>query len=278
LSANADGSVALSATLCRAWENFLPADPPWRQPVLDSGVVHGAPSLSISCIENRDPTHAVRAVERTAGCIRADALYWFSNAPFPNRLPGIEVVNILIPDFRDFFSDINQLCLRLMPRVVKTDFNLVVQADGFAVNPQAWDDAFWEYDYIGAPWRKDGGLYWRGPIVGNGGFSLRSRKLYEALLSTEVKWRVEDWAHDPRLEDPNYYVTTAQGDKHLPEDVLICAWYRQHLEREFGIRFCPPELAARFSVESRSPLTECWLGQSFGFHGFWAGSYYGLSW
>ena len=37
-----------------------------------------------------------------------------------------------------------------MPRVVRTDFNLIVQDHAFAVNPQAWDPLFLDYDYIGA--------------------------------------------------------------------------------------------------------------------------------
>ncbi len=35
---------------------------------------------------------------------------------------------------------------------VETDYMLIVQGDGFIVNPDAWDDEFLDYDYIGAPW------------------------------------------------------------------------------------------------------------------------------
>ena len=167
-----------------------------------------------------------------------------------------------------------------MPSVVKTDFNLIVQDHAFAVNPQAWDPLFWEYDYIGAPfcglW--GGGPYWRGPIVGNGGFSLRSRKLYDALLDLQIKWRVEDWLpYDDRLTNFRYTVLNAKGEKCLQEDIVISLWARKVLETRYGIRFCPPELACKFSLFESDPLTKFWVGRSFGFHGDKIASEYGVT-
>ena len=37
-------------------------------------------------------------------------------------------------------------------RYINTKYCLVVQSDGFIVNADAWDDDFYSYDYIGAPW------------------------------------------------------------------------------------------------------------------------------
>jgi Protein of unknown function (DUF5672) len=269
LCAEPDGRVTLSREVVSAWESFLPSP---------AGFGENAPSLSISCIETREITKAVRAVERTLQCIRADCLYWFSNTPYPKPLPGTEIINVEIPAFTNFVEDINRICLRLMPRVVTADFNLTVQSDGFAINPQAWDDRFWEYDYIGAawPWMWGGGPYWLGPIVGNGGFSLRSRRLFQALLELEIKWGQEHWRSDHRINRREYYGTSATGERYLVEDLLICLWYRERLEEEFGIRFCPPEIANKFSVETVSPFTHYWLGRSFGFHGLAAAPYYGV--
>lgn len=271
LCAEPDGRVTLSRDVCSSWESFLLQG--------QAEQARKAPSLAISCIETRDIGPAARAVARTAECIGADCIYWFSNAAYPSTLPGMEIINILIPDFTNFFEDINRICLRLLPRVVATDFNLTIQSDGFAVNPQAWDDRFWEYDYIGAPWpwMWGGGPYWPGPIVGNGGFSLRSRKLYQALLALDIKWRTADWASDARINRREYYTPGPNGEKHLVEDILISLWYRDRLETEFGIKFCPPELANKFSVETVGSFTQYWLGHSFGFHGIAAASYYGVN-
>jgi hypothetical protein len=210
LCAEPDGRVTLSRETCSSWESFFLSESHLSlQKDRYGACAKKTRSLSISCIETRDIGQAVRAVARTAECIRADCVYWLSNSPYPGTLPGTEIVNILIPHFTDFFEDINRICLRLLPRVVATDFNLTVQPDGFAINPQAWDDRFWEYDYIGAPWpwMWGGGPYWPGPIVGNGGFSLRSRKLYRALLDLDIKWHVADLASDQRINCREYYIT-----------------------------------------------------------------------
>jgi hypothetical protein len=65
---------------------------------------------------------------------------------------------------------------------VKTDHVLVVQWDGFILDADAWDDRFLEFDYIGAPWPHFGDDH----DVGNGGFSLRSRRLLEACRATAL--------------------------------------------------------------------------------------------
>lgn len=120
-----------------------------------------------------------------------------------------------------------------LPRHVATSHCLVVQWDGFILRPDSWDPAFLSFDYIGAPWPQFGDEH----RVGNGGFSLRSRRLLEACRSIDAV------------------------DCH-PEDVAICRTHRVRLEREFGMRFADPDTAARFSYE-RTART----GHEFGFHG-----------
>ena len=238
------------------------------------------PTLSISCIATRDDDYdkAARAIHSTVRCIGVERVYWLSDSAFPGSLAGVEVIHVRIPKVTDFCDDINRINLRLIPRVVTTDHTLVVQPDGFAVNAEAWDPQFLEYDYVGAPWpwMWGGGPYWRRPFVGNGGFSLRSQKLFRALRELEMKWGMADWAHDERLGFREYYGLTADGVRFLPEDLLICLWYREVLEAKWNIRFCPPELANKFSVETVHPFTQYWLGRSFGFHGVIAAPHYGV--
>ena len=191
------------------------------------------------------------------------------------------MVHVPIPRFGAFFDSINDICLRLMPRVVETDFNLVVQSDGFAVNAATWDDRFLAHDYIGAPWAAWERLprYEGQPLVGNGGFSLRNRRLYAALRAIEPRWDTAHWQDDPRLAEPHHTVpdhTLPGRPPAIPEDVLICLWYRDVLERSHGIRFCDPDLAMQFSVETITRATRPWLGRSFGFHGARARQHYAI--
>ncbi len=136
---------------------------------------------------------------------------------------------------------------------VDTDFCLLVQADGFVTNSAAWDMGFLEYDYIGAPWPDttaqrlgaDFTIYdlSQGGRVGNGGFSLRSRRLLEACAAL------------------NYEIFG-----HLPEDFVICRLLRSYLTGK-GIRFAPLALAAKFALELPVRDIPFNIDESFGFHG-----------
>ncbi len=82
-------------------------------------------------------------------------------------------------------NEYSRFCLENLHRYVDTEHVLIVQYDGFILNPRLWRDEFLDYDYIGAPWFVADWLVqdFTFPkrllgtrIVGNGGFSLRSKK------------------------------------------------------------------------------------------------------
>jgi hypothetical protein len=80
--------------------------------------------------------------------------------------------------------------------------------------------------------------------VGNGGFSLRSRRLLETPRAYGM----------PYLEDRGFY----------NEDGNICVYNRKFL-LDIGIRYAPIDVAARFSKEYDVP--ENTGIETFGFHG-----------
>lgn len=129
--------------------------------------------------------------------------------------------------------DYSLFVLRHLVDHIDTEYVLLCQWDGFVTDPAAWDDRFLGCDYIGAVWPQ----FADGRVVGNGGFSLRSRKLLEAC------------------RDPDFVV------EH-PEDVAICRTNRALLEERHSCRFAQPALAASFSFERKQPG-----GTTFGFHG-----------
>lgn len=134
---------------------------------------------------------------------------------------------------------------------IKTDYVLTVQNDGFIINPSAWSNDNFNYDYIGAPWYNPVGQdHLR---VGNGGFSLRSRKLLKACKEIS--------------QDLNPKST---GN----EDVFICHHSKRVLEHIYGIKFAPVKLAAKFSVEWQACPEQNHIipdnldtFDTFGFHG-----------
>jgi len=141
-------------------------------------------------------------------------------------------------------QDYSQFILKQLNDYINTDFVLVIQYDGFILNPEAWDDQYLQYDYIGAPlWVDDK------QVVGNGGFSWRSKKLLTLLQN-----------------DENIFIEEAPAHKYgQNEDWIISVIKRQYLENQ-GIKFAPVEIAHKFSFEKNKRYGAKWNGQ-FGFHG-----------
>lgn len=117
---------------------------------------------------------------------------------------------------------------------VDTSHCLIVQWDGHVIDPKRWRSAFMDHDYIGASWPQ----FTDGHDVGNGGFSLRSRRLMQLCKS-------------------------ANFHPFHPEDMAIGRWNRRWLE-DRGMCFAPRELADAFSAERAGDPQ-----RSFGYHGVW---------
>jgi hypothetical protein len=151
--------------------------------------------------------------------------------------PEIEgVSHTLIKEF--VISDYSRFCLYNLTDWVNSEFCLIFQDDGFILNPNLWNDSFYEYDYIGSPWPLYMGWPEEGKQVGNGGFSLRSFRL-QTIIAT----------------DKNIEITS-------PEDEIIGRLYRHYLENGYGFNFADEETADKFAYELRPPIYD-----TFGFHG-----------
>jgi len=131
----------------------------------------------------------------------------------------------------------SEFIIKELYKYVDTEYALVFQHDGFVLNSSAWSDQFLEYDYIGAPWHHLGDLR-----VGNGGFSLRSKRLLDWLGNNWKKVRVSI----------------------NPEDVFISRFAKPFIEKE-GMKIAPEEIALKFSLEG-DQRSVVWNGE-FGFHG-----------
>ena len=166
-----------------------------------------------------------------AGCI-FQSVKWLTDRP--RVVPGVQTV--VISPIRSF-AEYSRFMLKDLLRHVETEYVLIAQWDGYIVNPQAWSPEFLLFDYIGARWDQTSHRQHDQHDVGNGGFSLRSRALLEALQDPAIK--------------PSH-----------PEDAAICHSYRSYLEDRHGIVFAPEDVADRFSFEHIEQPT-----LPFGFHG-----------
>jgi len=129
-------------------------------------------------------------------------------------------------------EEYSEFVLKNLTNQITTSHALIIQWDGFVINPTAWSSDFLDFDYIGAPWPQ-----FQHHTVGNGGFSLRSKRLLECLADPEIIL-----SH--------------------PEDLCICRSNRQLLEDKHAIRFAPADVAEHFSVERHHKKKD-----TFGFHG-----------
>jgi len=135
---------------------------------------------------------------------------------------------------------------------INTDFVLIIQEDGFIINPNKWQDYFLKYDYIGAPFpippAHDKTSY-RDPFgnlcrVGNGGFSLRSKKLLELPTKLNLEWK----SYFGYYNEDGFFVV-----------------HNKHIFENHGCVYAPINVAAEFSIEHKIP--ENYDVTPFGFHG-----------
>jgi hypothetical protein len=142
--------------------------------------------------------------------------------------------------------DFNFFMVNDFPQYIDTDFVLVIQADGFIANPNKWTDTFLEYDYIGAPWRDEPEKGFTGDRrVGNGGFSLRSKK----LIDLPIKLNLPNRNREKDLWNEDQYYST----------------FQREILQENGCKFAPLEVAKYFSHELTCSDIEGI--EPFGFHG-----------
>lgn len=152
---------------------------------------------------------------------------------------AVEIITRRLFYGREGYSN---FCIKDMHAYIHTSHALMIHPDGYILNPSAWDPAWLSYDYIGALWE----FFTDNKKNGNGGFTLRSKKLLNAISNLAAKGIIQ---------------------KFHPEDHIICRVHRELLEKEYGIVFAPDEVCRKFSIESYGNPHPVYTGQ-FGFHGY----------
>jgi hypothetical protein len=187
------------------------------------------PDVTLCAADCLNPALAARAlIECQQQCTFADSIL-FCDTQVPGPFRNVTIAAL---ESRAAYS---AFILKGLASYVSTPFVLIVQWDGYVLAAEAWRSEFLDYDYIGAvwPWHKDD------MQVGNGGFSLRSKRLID--LTAQRGFEIV-------------------GDQN--EDVLIGRTHRQQLEQHHNIRIAPVSVAERFSYERGIPNAP-----TFGFHG-----------
>lgn len=211
------------------------------------------PNVTLFCISSNNVKGALYALKKSMEGINFGSVKLITHDE-----------NIDLPDNIEFsqcyeiksMADYNYYCIYNLTNHIDTEYCLLVQPDGYVIRPWLWDNKWFDYDYIGAPWRLEErsfitpfGEHIR---VGNGGFSFRSKKLLEVPKKIEIPWDVNQGT---------FYKHFDAGS--TSEDGNICV-HNKHLYESQGCKFAPLEVAVKFSKEREIPEN---VGvETFGFH------------
>jgi len=199
--------------------------------------------IAVACVR---VDRTIKALKYSMRDIKFNSVKLITNEVINDDL--IEVINIDKLDYEGY----NKFIVFDLYKYINTDFVIIIQDDGFIINPNKWDEQFFNYDYIGAPFSKplpNDNTSYRDPFgklmrVGNGGFSLRSKKILKLATELNLEWK-------------SYF-------GYWNEDGFF-ACHNRHLYEENGCVYAPVEVAAKFSHERQTQET---LGITpFGFHG-----------
>ena len=187
--------------------------------------------VSLCAVDTRAPELAAQSLHQSMAGVDFGRVVLFTRDGVAESLRSdIEVVVI---DPITSGADYSRFVMRHLLDHIHGSHVLITQWDGFVTHPGAWNPAFLECDYIGAVWPEQP----EGMNVGNGGFSLRSRRFLQA-------------GRDARIVQEH------------PEDEVLCRQHRSLLEQKHGIRFAPTALARQFAFENETAAAP-----TFGFHG-----------
>jgi len=173
--------------------------------------------VTLCCVDCVNHDLALAAIEQCVQKCAFGRVLFITDRVF--EIDGIDVVRIAPLASRGAYS---HYVIKELVRHIDTEFVLMVQWDGFVLKAASWSDTFSGIRLRGRRW----GWHEDGHAVGNGGFSLRSRRLLEALA-------------DPHIAE-------------FPiEDEAICRTYRTYLEATHGIRFAPRRWPTSFHSRRR---------------------------
>lgn len=196
------------------------------------------PSITLLCIDCVDINRAIKVVERCKSMADFGAVKLLTSLPTEyHHAERIVPLNSLIA--------YSIFMLTKSHKYIETDHVLIVQRDGFILNPGSFDVRWLELDYIGP-------LFIQYDKVGSGGFSLRSKKIMQEVSKVLPNWDGTQISAEHIQSALNYY-----------EDGVICLG-------SFGKRFkiASKEQAANFAQGgNRNPVY--FRERPFGFHRTW---------
>jgi hypothetical protein len=184
-------------------------------------------------VDGVDPNQSAKVLNYCA-----DLCDFHSIKLFSFEKPNVQYNHEFIQIKKFTYPEYNRFLIKDLSPYINTDYVLIIQTDGFIVNINCWSNDFLQYDYIGAPW-VHGTL--PNTRVGNGGFSLRSKKFIERCSASDIA------------------INSNQ------EDIVVCST-NKHIIEQSGLKYAPVEVAAKFSWGGDIPEIQRSWKDCFGAH------------
>ena len=203
-------------------------------------------NVTLVSVTSINVDRTIRALNYSITSLRFKEVVLFTDKDVtPN---GIKVVKIDPIDYIGY----SKFIIYELYKHINTDYVIIIQDDGFIINPNKWDFDFLNYDYIGAPFPiplENDKISYRDPFgnlqrVGNGGFSLRSKKILSLATELNLEWK------------PYFGYWNEDG---------FFSCHNRHIYENNGCKYAPIDVAVKFSHENKIPETEGII--PFGFHG-----------
>lgn len=203
-------------------------------------------NVTLACVTSVNLERAINAINFSKRGIEFGEVLLLTDKDL--NLKDIKTIKIESLDYIGY----SKFIVYELHKYISNEHVILIQDDGFISNPEKWEDFFLNYDYIGAPFpvpHPEDKISYRDPLgnlirVGNGGFSLRSKKLLQLPSILKLEWK-------------SYF-------GFYNEDGFFSVHNRKILE-DNGCLFAPIEIASLFSHEYKTLETEGIL--PFGFHG-----------
>jgi len=197
------------------------------------------PSVTAICIDCVNVNRAINVLEHCKSVADFGAVKLLTHIPtdYEHRV-RIKPLNTLVAYSIFMLTKVHEF--------IDTDHLLVVQRDGWILNPESFNPEWLNLDFIGP-------IFVQYDRVGSGGFSLRTKKLMQNVASNTPEW---DWTQKKADE--------IQAIQSYYEDGVIC------LSNRFSqFKIASLEQASMFAQGgNRNP--KYYVEKPFGFHGLWA--------
>jgi len=209
-------------------------------------------NVTLLSADTVDPERTIFALNESMKNIKFKEVKLITSSECKFNDLNVSDINVIYNEDINSFRKVNNFMVFDVYKYIDTDYVMFVEWDGYVLNYKAWDEKFLEFDYIGAPWVVDlTHNYWKdltqfaeggNIMVGNSGFSIRSKKLL-TFLGTDK------------------YILNQRDDKFTTQDLFVCQKNRKYIV-DSGFKFADTHIAECFSSEMIPYYKQ------FGWHGF----------